>query len=133
VLRTRLGNTDAIARQDILQFPVVPFRPDLAAVRDINQLHGIAQALAGLSDAALNQKPDPNRFSCLCRIHPMTLEHKGGVSCLYMQIAMAAQLGHDITRLAVREKLLFAIRAEGPKGQHRDGCLPGNPKRNRVP
>ena len=107
-------------RKDVVQRPVVALRPQVEAVLDLHQLDRDAEPLAGLADAALEHRRDPQRAPDFGDRGAFAFERKCRGA---RRDAQPADLAEDVQELlgqAVGEVLVVLVAAQVGEGEHRD-------------
>ena len=118
--------------EDIGQLAIVSVRPQMHAVRGIDQLSGDAHPAGGLAHAALENVPDAELACDVANVDRFTLEGESGIARDDEEPSLPGQPGDDVLGQPVREIFLLRIAAHILKRQHGDRRLVWECKRRRI-
>ena len=112
--------------EDVVERAVIRLRPEVVAVRRLDQLRRDADLVAGLAHAALQDVRDVELLRHFLDVDLLALELEGRGARGNPQIGELRQQVQQLFRQAVREVFLVLARAHVRERQHRDGlgrCL----------
>ncbi len=112
--------------EDVVERAVIRLRPEVVAVRRLDQLRRDADLVAGLAHAALQDVRDVELLRHFLDVDLLALELEGRGARGNSQIGDLRQQVEQLLRQAVREVFLVLARAHVRERQHRDGlgrCL----------
>src|SRR5262249_1175134 len=107
--------------ENIGERTVITFRPDMAACRDVVELHGDAYAIAGPAHAAFDHVADAELLAHLSDVDGPALVDEGGIARDDEEPAHSRQRRGDGLGNAVREILVFWSTTHIGEGKDRDG------------
>ena len=116
-IRDRLRNI-ILDGENIGNLAVVPFRPEMRFIGDVNKLRGDLNAIARSADAPFENRSHPQLFTNGAQILFLAAKGKGRCASNYPQVR---HLGEGIDNLfcqAVAEVLVFFIGAQVGERQH---------------
>ena len=115
--------------EDIFQLAIVFVRPQMDAVRGIDQLPGDTNPVGDLPHAALKDISHTELACDLAHVDRFTFEGKTRIARDDKEPALPGQAGNDVLGQPVGEILLFRIAAHVLKGQYGDRRFVGEGKR----
>lgn len=107
--------------EDILEFAVVAFGPDVVARRCLHKLDTDAYPLTCFANAALNHIRDTQFSTDHGHVNGLVLEGERGISGDNEQASKAAETSNDVLGNSIRKVLLFHISRHVDEGQDGDG------------
>ena len=131
-LQARLQRTDDALGNPVLQLENIIERavefvgPEMGARRDIDQLAGDADAVAGLAHAAFEDVAHAQFVRDLLNIHRPALVDEARIARDHEQFLEPRQRGNDVLNYAVGEIFLLGIDAQLLKGSTASDGLSGN-------
>src|SRR5205814_3133113 len=105
-------------REDVFNLAVETLRPELVAVTRVNQLHADPHTLSGFSDAAIQERLDPETLANLARVQARSAKGKTGCPRRNVKTANFTECVEDFFCNTIAEVFLVAFRAEIRKRQN---------------
>ena len=90
----------------VAEIPVIAFRPQVTAVKGINQLGADSYLISSLSYAPLQNIPNPQFLADLLDLYGFALVGEGGVSSDHKELGNPAECRNDLLGEPVAEILL---------------------------
>ena len=117
--------------EHIGELAIVALRPEMVSVGRVDELRCYPQAVAGLADAAFQDRVHPEPLRHRAQILLGALEREAGSACRDAQALELGQRIDDLLGDAVAEELVLRIAAHVREGQHRDGLVDGHGRARR--
>src|SRR5215469_8042519 len=116
-------------RENVSEFTIIAFGPDVVAGLGLDQLRGDADAVAGTSHGAFEYVAYTKVASDPFHIDGAALIGEAGIAGDHEQRRIARQRGDDLLNRAVREVFLLGVAAKIGEGHYRNRRLVGQRQR----
>ncbi len=111
-------------REDLAGEPLVGLRPQVEALAHVHQVHGDAEAVAGLAHAALEHRGDVEPAAGLAGVLAPAPDRERGGRRGDPEAGHPAERGGQLLRHTVAEVLVGGVGTRVDQREHRDGAGP---------